>query len=147
MGIYLAAADKNIKKYMEDTMKKKLCLILALLMLVPAFASCSDKGSNNDDNSNISDNSGNGGSDASNGNNDETEDDKSYKANIPEGTALGKTFTVAAYPNDGSIWGDVDWSAEEMTGEVINDAVYERTLYVESLLDVDIKTVGFISAC
>lgn len=73
---------------------------------------------------------------------EETEpEDTLAKANIPEGTTYGgMTYTVAAYGESSSIWSDVDWSATEITAEVLNDAVYNRTQQVEDLLDIDIVT-------
>ncbi len=65
-----------------------------------------------------------------------------YAADIPEGTDYaGTTFTVLTFPLTGDlVWNDVDWNATEQTGEVLNDAVYERTQMVNELLNV--KIVG-----
>ena len=43
-----------------------------------------------------------------------------YAAAVPEGTDLGgMKFTVLAYPAEDIVWYDVDWNAEELTGEVV----------------------------
>lgn len=74
---------------------------------------------------------------------EETEDENAgfVSANIPAGTDYeGMKFTVMTYPVGEGIWSDVDWSAEEYTGEGLNDAVFERITQVEDLLNIDIAT-------
>lgn len=70
----------------------------------------------------------------------ETEPDTVYyTAEVPVGTDLGgMKCTVLAFAAEDVIWNDVDWSATEMTGEVLNDAVYMRTKNTEDLLNVEI---------
>jgi len=115
-------------------MKKRIALLLCLCMLVPTFASCSE--STNADESNTAQGSNPSAVEVVE---EETENSR-YAANIPAGTNYdGMKFTVATYPNDGTIWGDVDWSATEFTGEVLNDAVYQRMSNVEDLLNIDIE--------
>ena len=114
-------------------MKKTLSLLLILAALLPTFTACAD-------------NSGEAAANNTPSAQTDTaptasakEEETRYTANIPEGTDYsGKTFTVLAYPQDVGIWSDVDWSAEEMNGEAINDAAYTRTLNTESRLNVNI---------
>lgn len=119
-------------------MKKLISLLLCLSMLLVSFAGCSD---NSGTSGNGETSQGANTADTSKNNDSkETEETKAH-ANIPEGTKYdGMKFTVVTYPDDGGIWGDVDWSATEYTGEVLNDAVYARITQVEDLLDVDILT-------
>jgi len=117
-------------------MKKAVSLLLCLCMLLPTLAACSESKENTDETTPSAGTSTPSGT-ADNGV-EETEDSRFY-ANIPEGTDYGgATFTVLTYPNTSDIWGDVDWSAEEVTGEVLNDAVYNRMQYVDELLNVKV---------
>ena len=117
-------------------MKKGISLILCLSMLLVSFASCSDNSQTN-----VNDETKQDAGTTDTVETEEEIEDSTAKANIPEGTNYdGLTFTVLTYPDDGGIWGDVDWSATEYTGEVLNDAVYARITQVEDLLGVDIVT-------
>ena len=74
----------------------------------------------------------------------ETETEKIvFAADIPEGTDYsGAAFNVLTYPLEGDLdWNDTDWNATEVTGEAINDAVYQRIQQVEDLLNVDVTAV------
>ncbi len=115
-------------------MKKALSVLLILAALLPAFTACADKSGETTNNTPAAQT--NTASDSGSKKEEETR----YAANIPEGTDYsGKTFTVLAFPTEDVIWNDVDWSAEELTGEAINDAVYTRILSTEEKLGVDIK--------
>jgi len=114
-------------------MKKTLSVLLILAALLPAFTACADNSGEAAANNTPSAQSDTAPTASA------KEEETRYTANIPEGTDYsGKTFTVLAYPQDVGIWSDVDWSAEEMNGEAINDAVYTRTLNTESKLNVNI---------
>lgn len=119
-------------------MKKKISLLLCLCMLLPSFAACSES---NNANTGDTTQSTNNTPSAEESVADETESQR-WAANIPAGTTYnGETLTVAAFPLTGNdVWMDVDWSATEYTGEVLNDAVYARISNVEDLLDIDIVT-------
>ncbi len=118
-------------------MKRSISLLLCLAMLLASFAGCSN-GEEKETTPSVNPTSSN----ESETTPEETEpEDTLAKANIPEGTTYGgMTYTVAAYGESSSIWSDVDWSATEITAEVLNDAVYNRTQQVEDLLDIDIVT-------
>lgn len=127
-------------------MKKRfLSLILASLMLssviVSSLTSCSEKAEDNQtDSETIS-------PETEVQTETEEETELKYAADIPEGTDYdGAAFTILTYPNNGEIWGDVDWSAEEYTGEVLNDAVYQRMQDVNELLDVKITPAYLTSS-
>ncbi|MBQ4193163.1 MAG: hypothetical protein II650_02805, partial [Clostridia bacterium] len=112
-------------------MKKALSLLLCLAMLLPTLAGCSESKTNTDDAAAAPDAANTPSAEE---NVEEETEPTRFAANIPAGTDYdGATFTVLTYPNDGGIWGDVDWSAEEITGEVLNDAVYTRMQQVDEL--------------
>jgi len=109
-------------------MKKAITLLLVLAMLLP-LASCASGGETSETTADT----------VAAVTETETEE-TDYTANIPEGTDYkGTTFTVLTYPLEGDlVWNDNDWTAKELTGEVINDAAYQRIVDVEELLNVDI---------
>lgn len=122
-------------------MKRTISLLLACIMVAMTLASCSENKNNSDNKETTPSNQGGNESTPSSETETETEGETKAVANIPEGTKFtGETFTVLTYPEDIFVWGDVDWSATEYTGEGLNDAVYERIQQVEQLLDIDIKT-------
>ena len=118
-------------------MKKTISILLILALLLPVFAGCSE-GTVTDETEGTAQNSQTPSAI------EETdapveEADAKYAADIPDGTDYGgMTFTVLTYPNSDSIWSDVDWTADEITGEVLNDAVYTRKQQVDDLLNIRI---------
>ncbi len=125
-------------------MKKRFCILLALLMLLVAipFNACSDKPGDDgaaEDPAAVPD-----GQPAA-----EADDEPEvYAANIPEGTDLGGYgFRILVYDGSSSVWHDADFFAEELSGDVLNDAVYRRKLTVEDLLNVDIVTCPEAAYC
>ncbi|MCL2775387.1 MAG: hypothetical protein FWD71_18885 [Oscillospiraceae bacterium] len=63
-----------------------------------------------------------------------------YTLSIPEGTDYGGAdFTFYVYDNSNSVWYDMDFSAMEETGEIINDAALRRMQQTEAILNVNIK--------
>ncbi len=117
-------------------MKKALSVLLILAALMPVFTACADNGGEQTNTGNTT-----AGTTDTTTATSEKEEETRYTANIPEGTDYeGAKFTVLAYPEttgDG-IWQDVDWNADEMNGEAINDAVYTRTINTETKLNVNI---------
>ena len=116
-------------------MKKSISILLVLMLLLPAFAGCSEATVTDDTAENPLTPSVSADEDTSKVDDEETK----FAAAIPEGTDYGgMTFTVLTYPNSDAIWSDKDWTADEMTGEVLNDAVYLRKQQVNELLNVEI---------
>lgn len=116
-------------------MKKALSILLILAALMPVFTACAD----NSGEQTSGEGTASTGADA-NVTTTAKEEETRYTANIPEGTSYdGQTFNVLAFATEDVIWNDVDWSAEELNGEAINDAVYTRILNTESKLGVNIE--------
>lgn len=117
-------------------MKRIIALLAAIAMLVPAVG-CSENTADGSEPSqgSVTDSVVNGGNTEAA---EETEAER-FEADIPAGTDYGGAkFNILAYPETGNVWIDVDFHAEEQTGEILNDAVYTRTLMTEDLLNVDI---------
>ena len=116
-------------------MKKTLSVLLILAALLPTFTACADNSGEAAANNTSAAPTADAGTSSS-----AKDEETRFAANIPEGTDYnGASFTVPAYPQDVGIWSDVDWNAEEMNGEAINDAVYTRTINTESKLNVNVK--------
>lgn len=115
-------------------MRKFLCLILAVLMFVPIIVSCSDKG----DDSGAKDTSSNGGQQDTES---DTEEEILYPK-IPAGTNFnGYKFRVLTKGKSVSHWMSMDIFSEELNGNAINDAVFERNSTVEALLNIKIVEI------
>ncbi|MBQ8577246.1 MAG: extracellular solute-binding protein [Clostridia bacterium] len=69
----------------------------------------------------------------------EKETETSYTADLPAGLNYdGAAFNIVVYDDSNATWYDVDFSADEETGDLLNDAAFRRTAAVEQLLNVDI---------
>ena len=112
-------------------MKKKLSLLLALLMLASSMAACAESEENTGsaaDTTTVSDTSApSAGEEIA----AEEEEGESFDPELGEKDFDGKTFTIATTSvasfnewGEGSIW------VEGYTGEVLNDAVYDRNAYI-----------------
>ena len=119
--------------------KRTLGLLLAMTMLLPAFASCSESKTNSDESTPTGETS----QTANDAQNTETEAEEDVKIlpDLPEVTYDGADFTI--YCSSNAEYGTVkdDFSAEEYTGEPINDARYSRNLFVEQKYDVKINVI------
>ena len=124
-------------------MKKILCAVLACLMLCLTFAACSEKPGDAPVGEDLP--AAAEGQPAEDEQNDEPE---VFAASVPEGTDLGGYgFRILVYDGTSSVWHDADFFAEEVTGDVLNDAVYRRKLTVEDALNVDIMTCPEAAYC
>ncbi len=63
------------------------------------------------------------------------------KADLPERDFGGASFTFFARIYEGS-WNAADLLAKETTGEMINDAVYNRTTYIEDTYNLTLEAVA-----
>lgn len=111
-------------------MKKIVCLILSLLLLVPLFASCGKPGTP----------SGTPGTETADTSGSGTEAESTRPMhNVPESDFRGADCTIL-YPN----WSGLElyYIVEEQTGDPMNDAVFRRQAYVEDTLKVNFSRVG-----
>ena len=66
------------------------------------------------------------------------ETETSIYDDLPTGDYGGETFTIL---NNSVTWAEYRIDADEINGDTMNDAVYERTKFVEDLLKVDIELI------
>ena len=122
-------------------MKKILCILLTLALLLP-LAACSEKGGNADEPASQG-SDGNASSDGTPGAAEEEEDPmaKLYE-DLPTGDYGGFVFS---FLNNISNFAYTLMSAEELTGEGINDAIYNRNAKIEETLNIKIdeQLVGY----
>lgn len=124
--------------------KKTLALVLALLMLAPAVVSCSNNSASGDENETTAPTSAEPQTEAAA---DETEAPDPF-AGI---TFDGRDFRVSTSTNQAEITFSTSNNyiegPEELTGDAAIDAAFERNVYVEDLLDVNMvytqETVGY----
>ena len=106
---------------------------LLILMLVSMFAACSDTGGNNtvtdttikSDNAEI---------------NEETKPD--YLGKLPEIDLGGFTLNILHYNDIWLTWAQNILDAEAEDGDLLNDAVYERNLYIKDRYKCDINVTS-----
>lgn len=67
-----------------------------------------------------------------------TETETSPAYTLPAGDYAGHTFMILVTGNTESGWDKNDFAAEELTGELMNDAIYTRNTTVEDLYNVKI---------
>ena len=118
-------------------MKRIFCrsaaLLLALLTALTLLASCSEQGTTDETKPDVSSPTADTVTE-----NAETEATV-FAANVPDGTDYGGgNFNILVYDESNVVWHDADFTAEEMNGDVLNDAVFTRRIKVEDALNVSI---------
>ena len=114
-------------------MRQRLCMILAMLMTVSSLASCSGSGNDQKDTT------------PSSGTNTDTTTAETETPNIYEEAAAAlpkekyadKTFTILTREEV-----SFEMDAESSTGEITNDAVYDRNIKIEDTYGIQIATVS-----
>ena len=123
-------------------MKKQLfALLLALLMTAPAFLSCSESGANEETAAETDGSAPSAdGEIAAEETVDDSIDENGYlKDDLPDELDFAGQEIKLLY------WSDVEnqeFTAEEFTGEIVNDAIYQRNLNVEDDLNVKYTWIG-----
>lgn len=122
--------------------KRTFALVLALLMMLPQLAACSENAADQSGETTgqvSADNSTAPGSDDTVS--AEVEETEELLPDIPALDFEGETFTFltsGANDTNGVDWETYDIYVEEMNGDVINDSVMDRNLYIEETYNVDI---------
>ena len=116
---------------MKTTALRKLSFFLTLLMLAnPVLTSCSESGTGSDE---TAPTSGEISSEVEViAEETETETEEVLTDNVPELDFGGETVTIAGQKSDGCS----DIASEEITGEVVNDAIYNRNAAMEERFNV-----------
>ncbi len=116
--------------------KKITAILLTLLMLAPAFASCSDKNSDGGNNSQNADTSTTASGEVSDS---ASETEEEYPYNVVD--YGGYTFRMLVRGQTYGFWESNEMYAEESNGEALNDAVYQRIIDIEDMYNVDIQQI------
>lgn len=125
--------------------RRLVSFLLALLMCSPAFVSCANSQTNGGETENqTSDMTADPASDSTEAENPEAAADENTDANgylldsLPELNFNGQTVNLL-------YWSDVEnqeFEAEEFTGEIVNDAIYQRNINVEDRLSIKYNWIG-----
>lgn len=115
-------------------MKKLTTLLLLIAMLLP-LASCGDGGKDSE-----TETKNNVSAESDNVSNDETTETETTRADypdeLPEKDFGGKTFTVLGYD------ATIDYiRAEELTGDVMGDSLYNRNIKVADRFGIDLQFI------
>lgn len=122
---------------MKKTLNRITAIAAALLIASGSFVSCGESSVNTADEGAGKTSSESVSTEAAEA---AAEDEEELKPDIPEGYSFGgKTFRIMC--NDYSVpgWAQRDIYAEEMNGNVINDAVFSRNTYVEETYECAIE--------
>ena len=115
-------------------MKRQIALILSLLLLVPGFAACRETKETAETDVKASAQDGSGAEPESDPAGTETEDPyRTALSGLEQADFEDHVFEILVRIVDNPewvIWRNRDVSAEELTGEAIYDAVYERNSVV-----------------
>ena len=116
-----------------------ICLILAVIMLLPTAVACAETGTSNETTA------GNAETKAPAASETVAETESPYDAegylkdNLPESLNYGNQEVAVLH------WNDADYEeffAASENGEIVNDAIYQRNSKVEARLDIQLKFVG-----
>lgn len=127
-------------------MKKKLCLMLAFLMLASSMAACASSESENttDPTPPSSSTEGEDGTEASDGEEPveegekDEEESESYDPGLEAKDFDGKTFTFVTKGSGFTDWTEGSIWVEGYTGEGLNDAIYDRNSYINETYNAKI---------
>ena len=112
---------------------KKIISLIIIAVLIFSIYSCSQETGNdkdkNEENIPLSD--------MPQTENTEKPEPERYTPDLPEADYGGYEFR-ALIPSD-KTWADCTFDAEEATGETMNDAIYERNLYIEEKYNINLK--------
>ena len=108
-------------------MKKHISAQLVLAIVFITFTACADK-------------TGVASDDSAQPDTTEEETKDYYYGDLPENTDLdGYKFTIMApWPTE---WGPLSYDRKEITGDTINDAIYNRNSEVEEMYNIEITTL------
>jgi len=115
-------------------------LLAAFAITVFSFSSCQSK-NNNSDSENNSQNINNSEQEQGNMQNLEEQTTEKILPDVPEVNYNGHEFNILVTSDDGDLVRN-DFYAEELTGDVLNDARYMRNIYIEAIYGVKINNIS-----
>ena len=128
---------------MKHSAKRTTALALALLMLLSAFASCSESEVNEETTAGEQTPTVSADPEAALTEEETVEDDgkAAYAPELPERDYDGFAFRIVSRDDDMHTYPvhTRDLYAEEMNGDAINDAVFERNSMIQETYDIVIK--------
>lgn len=123
-------------------MKKKLSLLLALLMLASSMAACAESDPNIDPASAETTASGEESPSAGEETAAEEEETESFDPGLPATDFEGRIFNILTKAGWTDDWFESSIYTEELNGEVLNDAVFERNLHVQETYNVVLEEIA-----
>ena len=120
-------------------MKKALCLLLALLMLLPALAACGESKENTDAPANTDASGQPSAEDAAPGEEEEEESPTAHWDAVAKPDLGGMDIIATTNNFDSNFYNVLDW--DEITGDNLKDAMYNRNRAVESALDCKFSVI------
>ncbi|MBR4204414.1 MAG: hypothetical protein IKQ92_02960 [Clostridia bacterium] len=130
----------------NSSLKKLLCLALALLMLTSALAACSESSNAKEGESGPAD----AGTDVDPSSVDtEPDETVSYDPGVPVNNYDGYTFTFYIRECHANFWTVKDIWVEGVSGDALNDAIYNRNQYINELYNIEVaqEFMGDNGAC
>ena len=125
--------------------KRILSMLLALCLLLPTLAACSESKENPETTANA-EGGGNTNDSPIPGTEEEEETEPDIMAYLGEADWQGTTFNIVGRDANSDEWEMFELNAEEETGELLNDAVFARNLMLSELYNLEIVGIKS-SAC
>ncbi len=128
--------------------KRALTLLLACLMLLPSFTACSENAADKSNETTAAETTAQSNTPSAEEETVAEEEETELLPDIPALDFEGRTFTFltsGANDTNGVDWETYDIWVEELNGDVINDSVIERNLFIEETYNIKIaeyKTNG-----
>lgn len=123
-------------------MKKKFCLMLALLMLASSMAACSESTDNaaptNGETTAADVETPSAGEETV----AEEEEGESFDPGLPATDYEGRIFNILTKAGWTDDWFESSIYTEELNGEVLNDAVFQRNLHIQETYNVEIAEIA-----
>lgn len=122
-------------------MKKKVCLMLALLMLASSMFACAE-GETTENTATETPSATTEDAAAAGEETVAEEEIESFDPGLPEYDFEGRTFNILTKAGWTDDWFESSIYTEELNGEVLNDAVFERNLHVSETYNVVLAEIA-----
>jgi len=119
--------------------KRILLLILTVLFLLPAVISCKDN-SGNDNNNNTDENQNSQSDEKSDSGETPPDSATTGEYEYPDMDGGGRDFTIFAPSTTWGFYTDIVF--DEMTGDILDDAIYKRNRFIEDKFNINLKEMN-----